>query len=79
MSAPGPFWTIGLLNILIEAKDILSSELKLGDGEGMLTQVIEKDYRHCDTLSKHTPVYSEKHTVLLSILINGFENSFLEC
>lgn len=54
-------------------------ELKLGDGEGMLTQVIEKDYRHCDTLSKHTPVYSEKHTALLSILINGFENRFLEC
>lgn len=41
-----------------------------------LTQEMANSCMHCDTLAKHTALSSEKHAVVLSVLMKEFENRF---
>jgi len=49
----------------------------LGGSQGwssaLLSEVMANNFRHFDTLAKHSPVNSEKYAAVLSILIKEFE------
>ena len=55
---------------------ILVLELKLKLWQA---QVMANNCMPFDTLAEHSPVNSEKHAAMLSILIKEFENRFQDC
>lgn len=58
----------------------MSTETKARGGlSEVLTQVMANNPIHFDTLAKRSPLSSEKYAVVLSVLIEEFENSFQSC
>lgn len=59
---------------MMQTMTAFEMKLKLGQA-----QVMADNFMHFDTLSKHSPLNSEKYAAVLSALIKKFENTFQDC
>ena len=50
-----------------------------GGHSAVLTQLMENDFMHFDTLAKHSPVNREKYAATLSVLVKKFDNRVQDC